>query len=411
LSDCPIAVPGVNAVKFLHTSDWHIGRNVRGQSRLGEQEDALQEVLSLAKEHAVDCLLVAGDVFDTSAPPPEAEQTVYAFFRELYGAGIPAVVIAGNHDHPRRLDAVAPLLGSLGIHTRGVPRGPGDGALIDVESRNKRERAVVAALPWINERDVVDFTRLQQEPGAPLVQYAERMQEAMRVLASGFEPDAVSVLVTHLLADDAMVGPGGGERELHMSMGIYGVRRAALPVEAQYVALGHVHKPQAIQCATKAAYSGSLLQLDFGEREQQKYVNLVEVHARQPAAVTQLPISAGRRLVDIGMPEHGIALNDLARYKDETDGAWARVFVDVDMPVANLAQLVRAELPNAVHVERARKAAAEAPESVERAHLGPVEMFSRFYEGSLGRGHEPPDETLALFRTLLGEEEREHADA
>jgi DNA repair protein SbcD/Mre11 len=399
-------------MKFIHTSDWHIGRNVRGQSRLPEQEDALQEVLTLAKQHQIDCLLVAGDIFDTSAPSPDSEKTVYNFFRELYGAGIPAVVIAGNHDHPGRLDAVAPLLGSLGIHTRGVPRGPANGALIEVESRDRRERAVVAALPWINERDVVDFTRLQQEPGAPLVQYAERVQEAMRVLADGFEPDAVSVLVTHLLADEAMVGPGGGERELHMAMGIYGVRRAALPVGAQYIALGHVHKPQEIRCATKAAYSGSLLQLDFGERDQQKYVNLVEAHAGQPAQVTQLAISAGRRLVDVGMPGHGVALNDLARFKDETAGALARVFVDVDMPVANLAQMVRAELPNAVHVERAQKAIiTEAGEVESRAHLGPVEMFTRFYEGSLGRGHEPSAETLALFRTLLNEEEHETAEA
>jgi DNA repair protein SbcD/Mre11 len=399
-------------MRFLHTSDWHIGRNVRGQSRLQEQQDALQEVLSLAQEKGVDCLLVAGDIFDTAAPPPEAEALVYAFFRELYGAAIPAVIIAGNHDHPRRLDAVAPLLGSLGIHMRGVPRGPGDGALIDVQSRDKRERAVVAALPWINERDVVDFTRLQGETGAPLMQYAERVQEAMRVLADGFEPEAVSVLVTHLLADDAMVGPGGGERELHMAMGIYGVKRAALPVGAQYIALGHVHKAQDISCASRAAYSGSLLQLDFGERDQQKYVNLVEVHARQPAVVTQLPISSGRRLVDIGMPGHGVPLNELARYKEETADAWARVFVDVDIPVANLAQLVRAELPNAVHVERARSVSGADTSEVEtRAHLGPVEMFTRFYEGSLGRGHEPSAETLALFRTLLNEEEHETAEA
>jgi exonuclease SbcD len=195
-------------------------------------------------------------------------------------------------------------------------------------------------------------------------------------------------------------------------MGIYGVRRAALPVAAQYIALGHVHKPQDIPCASKAAYSGSLLQLDFGEREQQKYVNLVEVHARQPAAVTQLPITAGRRLVDVGTPQHGVLLNDLPRYRDEIGDAWARVYVEVDVPVANLAQLVKAELPNAVHVERAHRLVEEQTESGgTRAGLGPVEMFGRFYESALGRGREAAPETLAMFRTLLSEEEHETSPA
>jgi DNA repair protein SbcD/Mre11 len=134
-------------VKFLHTSDWHIGRTIRGQSRLAEHEGALQQVLAHAREHSVDCLIVAGDVFDTSAPAPESEALAYRFFGELFGAGIPAVVIAGNHDHPKRLDAVAPLLGSLRIQARGVARGPADGALIDVQSRDGREKATVAALP------------------------------------------------------------------------------------------------------------------------------------------------------------------------------------------------------------------------------------------------------------------------
>jgi DNA repair protein SbcD/Mre11 len=399
-------------MKFLHSSDWHIGRGVPGQSRLPEQEAALQEVLSLAREHRVDCLLVAGDIFDTSTPAPEAEALVYQFFHELHGAGIPAVVIAGNHDHPRRLDAVAPLLGSLGIHARGVPAGPAEGALINVFSRDGRERAIVAALPWLNERDVVDFTRLREEPGSPLVQYSERVQAALDLLARGFDPAVVSVGLAHLLVDDAMVGPGGGERELHMAMGIYGVRREALPVAAQYMALGHVHKPQEVKCASSAAYSGSLLQLDFGEREQQKYVNLVELHARQPAAITRLPISAGRRLVDIGSPGRGVPLQALAQYRDQSDSSWFRVFVDIDMPVANLAQIVRGELPSAVRVERARAGAEQPLEAVEsRQHLGPLEMFGNFYKSKLGRGHEPAPETLALFRRLLEEEEHAPTEA
>lgn len=392
-------------MRFLHTSDWHIGRGVRGQSRQAEQEAALQQVLTHAREQAVDCVLIAGDVFDTSAPSPEAEAMVYRFFSELSGAGIPAVVIAGNHDHPRRFEAVSPLLSSLGIHARGHVRGPGDGAIVEITSRDGRERARIAALPWVNERDIIDFGRLQEEPGAPLIQYAERVQIALNALTSAFEPDTVNISMAHLLADDAMVGPGGGERELHMSMGIYGVRRAALPAAAQYIALGHVHRPQEIACASKAAYSGSLLQLDFGEREQEKSVTLVEVHAREPAQLSTLPITAGRKLIDIGSLDRGVTLPELAQFRDLNDTSWFRVFVDLDMPVANLPQLVRNELSSAVHVERARGhvETADGTEPFER--LGPVDLFQKFYASNLGRGNAPSDETMTLFRRLLTEEE------
>jgi exonuclease SbcD len=223
-------------------------------------------------------------------------------------------------------------------------------------------------------------------------------------------------MVAHLLAYDAVVGSGGGERDLHMAMGIYGVPREAFsPSNAespQYVALGHVHKPQTILKSPRVDYCGSLLQLDFGERDQTKYVNLVEVHPRQPPEVTQLEITAGRQMIDIGSPEYGVALNDVASYRDENDRAWFRVYVDVDMPIANLPQLVREQLPSAVHVERSHKGE-RAPISTEaeRQSLGPVELFGRFYESKLGRGHAPAPETVALFRRLLDEEKDATADA
>ena len=232
-------------------------------------------------------------MFDTSAPAPEAERLVYGFFGELHGAGIPAVVIAGNHDHPKRLDAVAPLLTSLGIHARGVARGPADGALIEVASRDGRERAVVAALPWLNERDMVDFAQLQDEMGAPLVQYAERVRAAMRGLAAGFDPTRSACSWRTCWWTTPWSDRVAASASCTWRWASTACSREALPTAAQYVALGHVHKNQEVRCGTKAAYSGSLLQLDFGEREQEKYVNLVEMHAKQPAQVTQLPITAG----------------------------------------------------------------------------------------------------------------------
>jgi exonuclease SbcD len=399
-------------MRFLHTSDWHIGRTVKGQSRREEQEAALAQVLEHAREQNVDCLLVAGDVFDSSAPPPEAERTVYGFFRELHGAGIPAVVIAGNHDHPVRFDALSRLLGALDIHLVGAPRAPQNGGVIEIPSRDASETALVAALPWIEQRQAVDFEQLQAGQGAPLAAYAERVREVMAILAGSFRPDTVNVLLSHVLLNNAVVGKTGGERELHLDMGIYGVNPQMLPTSAQYIALGHVHKPQAPRKSPAVHYSGSLLQLDFGEVDQDKSVNLVEVHPRRPAEVTPLPITAGKKLYDIGVEQKGINLSELPVYAAmyPPDAAWLRVFVDVDVPVANLTGLVKEKLPNAVIVQRVRSmdGATEGPQT---AGMGPEDLFRAFYRSKLGRGREASDETMKLFRDLLEEESRETASS
>jgi exonuclease SbcD len=400
-------------VKFLHTSDWHVGRTVRGVSRLAEQENALQQVLTHAHEQAVDCLLVAGDVFDTSTPAPESERIVYGFFQELRGLGVPAVVIAGNHDHPQRWDALASLLTSIDVHAIGAPAARRDEATFLIPSRDDKERAFVAALPWIAERAVVTWDALKDEMGAPLMQYAERVGRALEGLSREFRPDTCNVLMSHVFVDGARVGIGGGERDLHLDRNIYGVLPAKLPSGPQYIAMGHVHKPQDIECGTRASYSGSLLQLDFGEHDQAKCVNLVEVHAKLPAGVTRLPITAGREMVDIGSPEKGALLSDLAKYAERNDSSWFRVFIDVDMPVPNLPQLVRETLPSAVHVERARGGDIEpSPSAADRERLGPAELFSRFYASNLGRGREPAPQTVELFRRLMAEEQTaEHEEA
>ncbi|HLF80110.1 MAG TPA: exonuclease SbcCD subunit D [Dehalococcoidia bacterium] len=392
-------------MKFLHTSDWHVGRTIRGRSRDVEHEAALQQLLTYTREHAVDAVLIAGDVFDTSTPPPEAERLVYQFLRELHGLGVPAVMIAGNHDHPRRFEAIAPLLQTIGVHSFGDPRGADEGGVVTLQSRDGRETANVAALPWVTERRAVEFTQLQQGIESALVGYADQVSKAMEELSTGFRPDTVNVLMAHALVNDATVGVGGGERVLHMAMGIYGIQRQRLPIGAQYVAFGHVHKAQELVKSPAAWYSGSLMQLDFGETRQDKSVNLVELHPRQPAKVTLLPIDQGvRRLVDLGSPLHGVTLSELTALRDEVGDAWLRVFIDLDLPMANLPALVRDTLPNAIHVERVRPVASES-EDGEPA-LGPSapeDMFATFYRGNMGRGVEAGEATMAMFRRLLVE--------
>ncbi len=201
-----------------------------------------------------------------------------------------------------------------------------------------------------------------------------------------------------------------------MAMGLYGVPKEAFTPpsgnSAQYMALGHVHKPQTILKSPRVEYCGSLLQLDFGERNQDKFVNLIEAHAGLPVGdgVHQLPITAGRPLIDVGSAAYGVPLNELAQHRN--DNAYLRVFVEVDIPLANLAQIVREQLPTAVHVERSRKAEVAAERlDASGQRLGPEDLFGRFYASTLGQGREPTVETMQLFRKLLEEESHASSEA
>src|SRR3990170_8581586 len=163
-------------MRFLHTSDWHIGKPLRNHRRDDEYVAALEEVLDIAGREQVDCMLVAGDIFDSVAPPPEAERIVFDFFRELIGARIPAVVIAGNHDHPRRLNAFSRVLDLVNVHVRGEPVLAEEGGIVEVTSRGGAETAVIAALPWVSERKVRDFESLFAG-GKQFGQYADGVSE------------------------------------------------------------------------------------------------------------------------------------------------------------------------------------------------------------------------------------------
>jgi exonuclease SbcD len=383
-------------MKFLHTGDWHVGKTLRGRHRDDEYAAALAEVLDIARREQVDCLLVAGDVFDSAAPSAEAERLVYEFFRELWGAGIPAVVIGGNHDHPRRLAAVSGLLEVVAVHVRGEPRLPEAGGVVEVPSRDGRERALVAALPWVPERRVVAFDDLLQSEEEPFKQYADRTGAMLDYLSRPFQADTVNIVLAHVLIDGAVIGPGGGERPLHLGQA-YAISAERLPATAQYIALGHVHRPQKVVTAAPTHYAGSVLQLDFGEREQAKSVVLAEVHPGVPAQVQHVTLAAGRELRDVSG-----SLSELQSMSDDVGDAFLRVFVRADGTVANLAEQVREILPNAVDVRCIRPD--EQPQEREQTLLamGPEDLFVTYYQQA--RGHDAPAAVLTLFRRLYEEE-------
>ncbi len=386
-------------MRFLHTADWHIGKPLRNRNRDDECRAALAEVLDIARREAVDCVLVAGDVYDASTPPPEAERIVYDFFRELRGAGIKAVVIAGNHDHPRRLSAVARVLEMLDIHVRGEASHPNEGGCVVVTGRDG-EAAVVAALPWVPERQAVLFEEVASpERATPYTQYAERLATAIGLFPSRFRADTVNILMAHLFIHDALVGPEGGERPIHLTQ-TYAVVPQALPATADYVALGHLHRPQSIGASPcrHTYYAGSLLQLDFGERDQQKEVIVFDAKPGRPPDVRHIPISSGRRLREV----RG-TLDELRAQADSFGDDFLRVRVDLPAPVPALAAQVREFLPNAVDIQSLAPEGGETPSpAASMRGMTPLQMFQRYFEQT--QGVELTKELADLFTELLDED-------
>lgn len=386
-------------MRFLHTGDWHVGKTIRGRSRDDEFAAVLAEVAAIARDERVDCVLVAGDVFDSAAPAPEAERLVFEFFRELVSSRIPAVVIGGNHDHPKRLEAAARVLELIAVHLRGEAVRPESGGIVEIAARDG-ERARVAVLPWVPERKVVAFEEMAGAGNVAQQTYADRVADLMEWLAREFRPDAVNVLLAHVLVDSAVVGAGGGERELHLG-DTFAVKAQRLPRTAQYIALGHVHRPQLV-AGLPARYAGSLLQLDFGETQQQKAVVLVEASPGLPAQVREVPLRSGRRLSDLaGTPA------DLERLVDGCGDDYLRVTVHLPGPTPGISARVRELLPNTVEVRTVLPATA-GPDGNGRGPLGglgPVEMFERYCAAAKGGQADPA--IMALFRRLY--EEAQHA--
>jgi exonuclease SbcD len=380
-------------MRLLHTADWHVGRTIRGRSRAVEFDDALREVVGIATQEGVDAVLLAGDLYDHRSPAPEADALVFEALVRLHEAAIPVVAIPGNHDSAARLEALAKLLRPIGV--RMVPRvvPPGEGSLVEVASRDGTEQALVACVPFVPERRFGDAAALFRATEAWYQSYAEGMGRLLAAMTEPFRTDRVNVLLAHLFTDGAI--PGGGEHQI--TIGIeYAVSPARLPATASYVALGHVHRPQAVKGApSPTRYAGSLLQLDFGEKEQTKAVTIVEAGPGRPAKVREVALSAGKRLLDLeGTLDEVLAKGETLR------DAYLRVFVHTDGPVPGIAARIRDDLPGAVDVQLRYPQEDRTEDGPPLASLQPRDQFVSYFRREHGVD-EVPDDLLRAFDEVL----------
>lgn len=380
-------------MRILHTADWHIGRTLRGRSRAAEHEAALGEIAAVARDRAVDLVLVAGDLFDGSAPTAEAEEIAYRGLLALAETGSRVVVIAGNHDHPRRLDAVRPLLGLGSVTVLASPASADEGGVIDITTRSGQV-ARIALLPFLSQRAIVRADQLMAKDAGDHVQaYANRYRRIVAALTEGFGEDTVNLIVAHATVLGARMG--GGEREAHTIFD-YTVPAQVFPATTHYVALGHIHRAQQIAAGCPVWYSGAPFQLDFGEAGNEGRVLIVEAEPAVPARVEEVRLAAGRVLRTL----RG-SLDSLAKRASDDDDAFLRIIVE-EPARTGLADEVRALFPNAVDVTVAAPEEAEDTDeafSLETMRSSPVDLFAEYLKGK--KVTDPA--LLELFRTLLEE--------
>ncbi|HKT03412.1 MAG TPA: exonuclease SbcCD subunit D [Rugosimonospora sp.] len=366
-------------MRILHTSDWHVGKVLKGQSRMDEHLAVLGELVEIARGQQPDLVIVAGDLFDTAAPSPDATRVVTRALSALRGSGAAVVAIAGNHDNGAALDALRPWADAAGITLRGTVRDRAAEHLVTGQTAGGEAWQLVA-LPFLSQRYAVRATEMFSLTAAEATQtYADHLGRLLAALCEGFRGDTVNLVTTHLTVVGAKTG--GGERDAH-TIHAYAVPATVFPAAAHYVALGHLHRPQAVPGPCPVRYSGAPLAVDFGEEENRPSVTLVEVTASTPAKAREVPLT---RAVPLRTVRGTLA--ELSAM--ETDGAWLRVYVR-ERPRAGLREAVQEALPRALEVRIDPQLLAESTVELPRQSRTGRAAGELFGDYLTSRGHQDP---------------------
>ncbi len=378
-------------MRFLHTADWHVGKTLKGISRLDEQEAVLREIVGIAREQQVDAVLVAGDLYDTAAPSAAAQKAVVRTLLGLASDGIEVVAIAGNHDHAPMLDAYRPLASAAGITLVGAVRTAERGGVVRFTARSTGEPVQVAVLPFLSQRYAVRAAELLTQTAAEHTgRYDQQLRDILGTLTAGFADDSVNLVMAHLTV---MGGTFGGGERAAQSIFEYAVPAGIFPIEAHYVALGHLHRRQRCDAPCPVHYSGAPLAVDFGEQENTPVVCVVDASPGAPARITDVPLTSGRRLMTL----RG-TVAELSVLAATVGDAYLRVWVR-EPARAGLREEVTALLPNALEVRIDPEFAGAAPtERPEAGGVGrsPAELFGEY----LGARGVADPRVESLFRTL-----------
>jgi exonuclease SbcD len=348
---------------------------------------------------------VSGDIWDKGTPTPGLLDIGIDAMRQLSDEGNRAIiVIAGNHDSAPFFDVMSKILKPFNIHFAGYVKPPTDGGIIRIECANGK--LAVGCIPFLRKGHVVD---LMGDLSKSYSDYQERLKGIFEAFARELSKDqaagAVTMLMSHATVNGASIG--GGEWSLHTGQD-YAIEASSFPSTVQYVAMGHIHKPQKIAgSSVPAEYAGTLLPLDFGERNDEKRVVVVEAVPGAPARLESIPLRVAQRRplrrltgsIEKILQEYEeelVTLNHKYPDVDSESGPYFDIVVETDGPDTSLSDKIHQELGSVVKIQA--KYQSEIITAVSKLDQSDEESYKDYYR--VENGVEPNADLLDGFRQI-----------
>jgi len=402
-------------VRVLHTADWHIGQTLRGYPREYEHACVFEQLIGIVAEREIDLLIVAGDIFDSQNPSGEAQRLFYETIERLHRTrpAMKTIITAGNHDAAGRLEAPHPLLARFNVRVVGNVRRR-DGRVeaerhhIVLTDRHGEALLNVLAVSYPTATCLSNMT-LEDDSGSPVVRAVKELYDELYAFV-GSRLQGVPLIVTGHLHVLGAIESEGAERRILVG-GQHAVPHSTFPMEASYVALGHLHKAQCVGREV-VRYSGSLIPLSATEQPYRHSVTLVSLDG---AGVTSEQILLKRPIPFLRLPATGeVQLGDLHDNLAQLGLAsdlepHLRPFVQVCLAREGLLSGYREELdriaedfPVRIVEARVRSLAGVIPQTdstaeafVNLAERDPEEMFRLAFQKKFGS--EPTRQHLDVF--------------
>lgn len=397
-------------MKILHTSDWHIGKQLHKYDLAEDLNLFFDWLISCIKKKEIDVLLVSGDVFDQANPSQAAFKQYYDVLRRLVQLDCKIIITGGNHDSAAVLNAPKELLNAFDITVIGGATEDIADMFITVEKGS--EKLVVAAVPFLKDRDIrksvageTYATKIEQIKAGLQTYFANINKHYTKNYSNAF-----FVVMGHLFVQGSAVSESERDIQIGNQAGVSAAMFQGIP---NYVALGHIHKPQAISEEDYIHYCGSPVSLSFSEKEDQKQVNVITVRDNHvfsmeirliPKQLNLLAFTGSLEEVQHQLTDYKeeTALTSLAEVNvnEETESLQRRqafeTFIN-EQPNPRL-QIVKSRLTFANKIRGASDAFAVG---TDVADVTPMQMFEKKLE--LQSGLDNTEELKAAFRDILEE--------